>query len=51
MEGPFNPSRRGPCWLVSTVVLVSEQWKAFVWEGESWDDMAECDIVKVTSKR
>ena len=35
VEGPFNPSRRGLCWLASTVVLVSEQWKTFVWEGES----------------
>jgi len=50
VEGPFNPSRRGPCWLASTVVLVSEQWKTFVWEGESWEDTAECDIQEVIAR-
>jgi len=52
VEGPYNPSRRGPCWLSSTVVLVRSKWKTFVWEGESWEDTAGCDIVKkVTSNR
>ena len=50
VEGPFNPSRQGPCWLASTVVLVSEQWKAFVWEGGSWEDTAECDIQEVIAR-